>query len=768
MNIWEWVRELKYDLRDAGQHRLLTLLDTIPTLVVDNEHARAEALFPEALAMVRELDLPWAEVFVRHWALQSRVRSRSEVKHNLSEAVDLLDFSHQEKTRGCPQSVCAVQDLAQCYARTDGPGYAQERLDVSNETLLRIDPTWDCYQCIATEYADALLDLGRTEEALKFTRAARAKLARETDLPLLEALALLALAKPSDALGVVDSAPVHSLGGDNYTERRALIRARCLVALGRYDEASASMPAIDTVLPTPTHYAPWIKVAEPLVTSSQWPNDDAVNQLIGEMADRLEHNGGVRDALELRAAQARLALLRKRPFIAGLASNRIAHLITSLAQPLDAPAKLAQLEAQIDSLKSRTQEALGQYPSPRALLDAVAANELDDDGVFELRLSAHAWWDDDPDILAELCEALHARGWHAECLTLARDARGKHPESAQFALLWGYSAMNGDAEGELYEAATEGIASNSELTPTWHWLLAQLYSHQGEADNAIAALDTLLASETEAWNARKMRAGLYRRQGVLAMALTDLDVITAAGQADTTVHWERIGVATRLGRWRQCRESALANGIELTKPEQPGDPIDERWEDCLIAYEGPDGQQLTVLAERTGPVTARLEQIPQPKHPRRLGDVVIFDPAPNNAPPDEDATEEERNAHLFEYAYVDLLEAGIWQGYELDGVHPGETVLDSLRAELEARHCILSVRSDERYTLEVDGDDILGIYAYIAVPETVSARDISICLADILGACHAPLVWTTLAIDGADSTRAVEHAGLAKAFQLDA
>ncbi|MBT6277609.1 MAG: hypothetical protein HOI95_26175, partial [Chromatiales bacterium] len=96
MNIWEWVRELKYDLRDAGQHRLLTLLDTIPTLVVDNEHARAEALFPEALAMVRELDLPWAEVFVRHWALQSRVRSRSEVKHNLSEAVDLLDFSHQE------------------------------------------------------------------------------------------------------------------------------------------------------------------------------------------------------------------------------------------------------------------------------------------------------------------------------------------------------------------------------------------------------------------------------------------------------------------------------------------------------------------------------------------------------------------------------------------------------------------------------------------------------------------------------------------------
>ena len=46
-----------------------------------------------------------------------------------------IEFANRDETRECPQSVCVTQDLAGCYAKLDGPGYAQERLDVARETL---------------------------------------------------------------------------------------------------------------------------------------------------------------------------------------------------------------------------------------------------------------------------------------------------------------------------------------------------------------------------------------------------------------------------------------------------------------------------------------------------------------------------------------------------------------------------------------------------------------------------------------------------------
>ncbi|MCV5647062.1 tetratricopeptide repeat protein, partial [Escherichia coli] len=36
------------------------------------------------------------------------------------------------------------------------------------ETIARIDATWSCFQCLSTEYASALIDSKRTEEALAY------------------------------------------------------------------------------------------------------------------------------------------------------------------------------------------------------------------------------------------------------------------------------------------------------------------------------------------------------------------------------------------------------------------------------------------------------------------------------------------------------------------------------------------------------------------------------------------------------------------------
>lgn len=61
-----------------------------------------------------------------------------------------------------------TQDLASCYANVDGPGWVEERIEVCDETLARIDPTWACFHCLSNEKAEALLDDGRGEDALAF------------------------------------------------------------------------------------------------------------------------------------------------------------------------------------------------------------------------------------------------------------------------------------------------------------------------------------------------------------------------------------------------------------------------------------------------------------------------------------------------------------------------------------------------------------------------------------------------------------------------
>ena len=149
MDIWAWVQSKKRALRAAGHVRLATIMTRLPTLVCDMKHEQAESLVPEGLVLARQLDEPWIEIFLRHWLMQSRVLDRRQGRANLEECVELLELAHRDNNRECPQSVCVVQDFANCYGIADGPGYADDRLRVSAETLARIDPTWPCFRCIS-------------------------------------------------------------------------------------------------------------------------------------------------------------------------------------------------------------------------------------------------------------------------------------------------------------------------------------------------------------------------------------------------------------------------------------------------------------------------------------------------------------------------------------------------------------------------------------------------------------------------------------------
>ena len=208
MDIWRWVSNTRRKLRDSGHTRLAELMNELPSLVVDDQHARVDALVPEALALARAAREPWVEVFIRHWALQSQVLHRYEARERLAEAVSLLDFANRPETQGCPQSVCVTQDLATCYACADGPGYVKERLEVAAQTLARIDPTWPCYECISEEYASALQDDERHEEMLEWLqgqadRAVAAGVSNASRYVLKRAPSLVALGRSEEAWATV-------------------------------------------------------------------------------------------------------------------------------------------------------------------------------------------------------------------------------------------------------------------------------------------------------------------------------------------------------------------------------------------------------------------------------------------------------------------------------------------------------------------------------------------------------------------------------------
>ena len=152
----------------AGQEQSARLIDELTAYVCDLEVERAEALLPEVKALSRTLNNPWLEIFVRHWEMRNRVGNQLEGETALADAVSLFELANRDDTQACPQSVCVTQDLASCYANVDGPGWVEERIEVCDETLARIDPTWACFHCLSNEKAEALLDDGRGEDALAF------------------------------------------------------------------------------------------------------------------------------------------------------------------------------------------------------------------------------------------------------------------------------------------------------------------------------------------------------------------------------------------------------------------------------------------------------------------------------------------------------------------------------------------------------------------------------------------------------------------------
>nr|WP_254696291.1 hypothetical protein [Lysobacter enzymogenes] len=322
MDIFQWIEDLSDELREAGQYRLVELINRIPHELHENHPERVEAMLPEALAAARAMQHPWLEVFFRHWGLQNRMRNLAEGDKALPEAVSLLEFAHRDQTQQCPQSVCVTQDIAICYGNVDGPGWVPERLAVSEETLARIEPSRACYDCISREYALALMDDGRAADAVEYLQRQAQNMLRDGAEPGVayretQAGALFRAGRFDEALSELAAIDEDDMVDDDDGDRlsRQTFRALVLAHQGRIDEAWDALPEYGPLI-VPLLYPRWSEAMALIAQAKPEYNHWRLGRLLMSMATHMDQVGAHRRCIEQALRHGELALLRNAPWSA--------------------------------------------------------------------------------------------------------------------------------------------------------------------------------------------------------------------------------------------------------------------------------------------------------------------------------------------------------------------------------------------------------------------------------------------------------------------
>ncbi|HEY1179588.1 MAG TPA: hypothetical protein VGF17_25825, partial [Phytomonospora sp.] len=315
-DIWAWVHETHRELIEAGHPRLADAIAEISGHAVNGRPDEVDAIYPEALATARALDLPWVEVFLRHWHLQSLVNERQQGEKALPEATSLLEFAHREETKDCPQSVCVVQDFCIAHARIDGPGYVNERIAILDETLARIEPSRNCFDCLTREYSYALNDDGRTEEALASIEEAEGKHRAAGGEPSLymhlhRARLLGQLDRAQEGLDLLERSEAARRNGpyalDEDDERElALTRALLYATLGDTENAVAQLPDITEPIAHADLRLRWAATVEKLIGLGALDNTPRLGTAIATWASYLDDVGSHRSCLNMLLIAGRL------------------------------------------------------------------------------------------------------------------------------------------------------------------------------------------------------------------------------------------------------------------------------------------------------------------------------------------------------------------------------------------------------------------------------------------------------------------------------
>ncbi|MCE4370975.1 hypothetical protein [Xanthomonas hortorum] len=755
MEIWNWVEKLQDDLGEAGQPQNAQLLTRLTDHICDLQIERAEALLPEARALGKTLANPWLEVFVGHWEMRNRVGNLCEGERALSDAVTLFERAHRADAVECPQSVCVTQDLAACYANIDGPGWVEERIEVCEETLGRIDPSWSCYQCLSCEKADALLDDGRGEAALHYLEEQSQTILAHggqiyDGVPDMRISILLSLGRAEEALALIEQrereAAREGAEWANCSQPRRLQKARALALLHRDDEAlEAFLPWREVA---PRYRMHWLRAVVVLVSRTPERNTWDLGSRLQVMLDHYAQVGAHRILIDAAEMAIELALQRGAVWTARrhLALAR-AH-VPKLRQDRGATQLLDRLAMGIE-----TAPAGEAAPVPAAqLLEWLEAQAEDvvrnPEREAQWLLQAVAERPDDAELVDTTASALSACAADDEAITLLWAFVQRHAdrETSPTFRLMNLLLGRGDDAGmrrlaQLYRPLVPVAAL---------WCEAQLAQRLADWPALEQACTALLELSPGSHGARGLLGRMYLNTGRFAEAAEVYRQLTELMEEPRSAHWDHMTAASAAQQWDAVRASALAIGMELSSTSGV---VEENWGWVIVRCVD-DGEAAEYYARRTGPVTARILENAPAHRRQHVGDWVVFDAELLYPPPEDEA---ERERFVPTYAQVHVLQAGGYgSSWLVDGVHPGEPAIEALREEIEARGWKLWVHSRDDYHVidpqhpdafdpEDAGTGLPGVLFTVALPEAAAPLELHRALLAATAQWPHTMCWLRLA-----------------------
>ncbi|NUS07216.1 MAG: tetratricopeptide repeat protein, partial [Nonomuraea sp.] len=172
VDIWAWVGETQQQLSEAGNVGLAMALGDLPAQAYEGRYPQLDVMAPAIAQQAETLELPWLEFYARYWHLMGKIGDRAQGAVAIDDARQLVAFAQREDVRECPATPAAVEAMAITWANTDGPGYATDRLETLGAFLEGMSPERPAFSGLVTQYVAALIDAGKSGEAVTYAESA--------------------------------------------------------------------------------------------------------------------------------------------------------------------------------------------------------------------------------------------------------------------------------------------------------------------------------------------------------------------------------------------------------------------------------------------------------------------------------------------------------------------------------------------------------------------------------------------------------------------
>jgi|GEM_PF-2841896 len=753
MDVWQWVEEKVNHLREKNHHRLANIIFDIPMAVHDRNYDQVDALFPEGLALARQLNDAWLEVYLRHWYLQSKVLGQKKAKGMAHEAVDLLNFAHQKETKECPQRICVVQDLTNCYEITDGPGYAQERINVAEETLATIDGSWGCYLCIGSELISALIDAKQYQIAENKLAELRIEMEKNntykpnSSFVLYKTKLLIKQNKLKAAKKLISNY------SDKHDEKESKYDKKIKLALiyacqAQYKKSLKKCLSFDKVISRPSLVNEYSETIYLLAKAGKISVDVDLLEKFDQLSQKLLNNGAYRDSFDICVYFTELAIKHKFFIRAEFALATMKHILPQLRKDLGASEQLQtldeQLQAQIQSVtpfhKENNLAALYDFEFESIDAKAFAVLKALEDWPYAERLVMLA------------ADIYHHFGKQTQVIELLQGKIKACPDQTSFIVRLGQSLIEYEQKTQFLELFDQLVVANipndEQVKIFWLYVKAHRYSNQSQA---LLYLQRIIKLEPFDLTALTMLADIYITLENYDQAQNIYDQLARMQPDDNQHQWDLLVVATLLKDWASI--NSIAKTLQCAWVDNnESSAIQHKPIMLQFAFEG---EITTYYANRTGPATACVTDIKPMDYPQKFNHQVVFRPIALNILDqmnDEAKPCDQEGNILLLYSVVKVTQACEYFIFDLHGAHPGESQLQALMtlfADYNITYDIARVDDYIVYLMYNDdhGDfdeDLPGIYIKLAAPAGCDLTELSQKLQAFSSQQKHPLIWPIL------------------------